>query len=111
METIMPIIMQFIQTYILPPLGLVITGLLGLWLSRWQAREQVKTMQANSKLAVQAVEQIAANQPPEVKAKMALQIAQQLNAQAKINVPDAIVSPVNEAHVLTLPSNPEPPKG
>jgi hypothetical protein len=89
-----------------PILTVVVTGIslvLGTVLSRWQAREQLKTMQINSKLAVQAVEQLAVNQPNEVKAQMALALAQTWNTSAKITAPDTSVTPMNEANVLTLP--------
>ena len=107
--------LQTVLTIFTPLLTIIVAGIsyvVGQAMSRWQAREQVKTMQANSKLAVQAVEQLAAGQPNEVKAKMALQIAQQLNQQAKIAIPDTTVAPMNEAHVLTLPPTTDnEPKG
>jgi len=109
---------QTILAIFTPLLTVIVAGVsavVGVAMSRWQAREQVKTMQANSKLAVQAIEQIAGNKPPQVKEEMALQLAQVWNQSAKITVPDSSVTLANEGHVLTLPdTKPTPtiePKG
>jgi hypothetical protein len=100
--------LQTILTIFTPLITVIVAGVAGVAgvaMSRWQAREQVKTMQANSKLAVQAVEQMAyaKNLSSDDKAKMALSLAQTWNQSAKITVPDASVSMANEGHVLTLP--------
>jgi hypothetical protein len=95
-----------ILTWISPIIVIVITGIsgvIGVAISRWSAREKLKVMKENAKLAVEAVEQMYKDKPNEEKQRLGMQIAQSLNAAAGINTPSAVQLPLNEANVLTLP--------
>jgi uncharacterized protein YneF (UPF0154 family) len=94
-----------------PLLTVIVTGVsvvVGIALSRWSAREKLKVMKENAKLAVEAVEQMYWDKPNEEKKKLGLQIAQNLNSAAGIDTLGAIQLPLNEANVLSLP--PSTPK-
>jgi hypothetical protein len=89
-----------------PILTVIVTGLsvvVGIAFSRWSAREKLKVMKENAKLAVQAVEQMYGDKSNEEKKCLGLQIAQSLNAAAGVSTPGVVQLPLNEANVLTLP--------
>jgi hypothetical protein len=92
--------------------GLV--GLIGVWMNRIQTKEKariahaqalddIKVMQENSKLAVQAAEQLGKDMSGEEKAKLALGFAQTWNKLAGVSTSSSVVTPLNEAQVLMLP--------
>lgn len=96
-----------ILTIFTPLLTVIVTGVsvvVGIALSRWSAREKLKVMKENAKLAVEAVEQMYWDKPNEEKKQLGLQIAQNLNSAAGVNTLEAIQLPLNEANVLALPS-------
>jgi hypothetical protein len=100
-----------ILEYLAPVFTVVMTGLsviLGIFMSKWAAREKVKAMRANGATAVQAVEQLFPNESGERKKELAMTIAQNLNKTAGISVIDDTQLPLNEASVLKLPSIKEP---
>jgi hypothetical protein len=103
---------------VLTPLlaGLVagLVSLVGLWFGRIQAKEKarlaraqalddMRIMQENSKLAVQAAEQLGKDLAGEEKAKMALEFAQTWNKLAGVLAPPDAIVPLNEANVLVVP--------
>ena len=59
--------------------------------------------QANSKIAVRAVEQLHPTLPNEQKKELALALAQKFNTDAGIKMPDEKAVLTNESHVLELP--------
>jgi uncharacterized protein YneF (UPF0154 family) len=95
-----------------PILTVIVTGLsvvIGIAFSRWSAREKLKTMKENAKLAVQAVEQMYKDKSNDEKRMLGMQIAESLNAAAGIATSVPVQLPLNEANVLDLPKeNPIP---
>lgn len=71
------------------------------------AVETLAQMRKNSEDAVKAVEQLYYNLPGVEKAKLALQIAQQLNDVVGVKPPSSIVTALNESNVLALPDKPK----
>jgi uncharacterized membrane protein (DUF106 family) len=93
-----------------PILTVIVTGVsvvLGIVLSRWSAREKLKVMKENAKLAVEAVEQMYKDRTNEEKKELGLQIAQSLNAAAGVTTPGTVQLPLNEANVYNLPPKKE----
>jgi hypothetical protein len=93
-----------------PILTVIVTGLsvvVGIAFSRWSAREKLKVMKENAKLAVQAVEQMYGDRTNEEKKALGLQIAQSLNTAAGVATPGVVQLPLNEANVFVLPPRQE----
>jgi hypothetical protein len=108
--------LQFVQNYVLPPVGAGLLGLIGVLMAQWQARAKVAAARSNllmahtnADAAVKAVEQLYPNDPPEVKKAKALALAQEMNCLAKIVIPDEVQTNMNEAKVLGLPPVVKPP--
>ena len=113
---ILPIIVQFVQSYVLPPVGVAVAGVLGAWAVQWQARAKVAAarsnlmiMHTNADKATKAIEQLFPNDPPEVKKQKALALAQQWNQIASVNVSDSSQTLANEAAVFNLPTDTSTP--
>jgi hypothetical protein len=81
---------------------------LGIWggkqVKKWEVKSDLKTMKQNATDAVQAIEQLYPNETGEVKKKLALTLACQLNKVAGIVATDTVQLALNESSVLVLPS-------
>jgi hypothetical protein len=99
--------LQFVQTYVLPGLGVGLAGLLTVWVGQWQARAKMATMHKNADLAVRAAEQMkkTSGMSNEDAAKYALSLAQTYNKLSSINVSDDVALSMNEGYIPTLPKN------
>jgi hypothetical protein len=98
--------LQFVQTYVLPGLGVGLAGLLTVWVGQWQARAKMATMHKNADLAVRAAEQMKKTSgiSNEDASKYALSLAQTYNKLSSINVSDDVALSMNEGYVPTLPN-------
>jgi hypothetical protein len=106
--TILMRILEIISP-ILTVIVLGISGIVGFWMSKWQAREKIKAMRSNAESAVTAVEQLYPNLPNEDKSKIALQLAQSWNKTAGIIVSDELQLPMNESKIPELKSKEKEP--
>lgn len=97
--------LQFVQTYILPGLGVGLTGLLTVWIGQWQARAKMATMHKNADLAVKSAEQMkkTMGMSNEDAKKYALSVAQTYNKLSGITISDDVVLSMNEGIIPTLP--------
>ena len=92
-----------------------VTGALGIWgaaqVKRWQARTDLKTMKQNALDAVQAVQQLYPDSPPDEKKKLALAWAQHLNTDAGVMALPETLDIHTESAVVEMKKNkpPAPP--
>jgi hypothetical protein len=105
-STVMNLVMQFAQTYILPSAGLALAGVLTVWGGQWQARAKMATMHKNADLAVKAAEQMKKTTgiSNDDAKKYALNLAQSWNKLSGISVSDDVALPMNEGSIPNIPS-------
>jgi len=110
-----------ILTILTPVFIGTVTGLVGLvaiWMNRIQTKEKariahaqalddIKIMQENSKLAVQAADQLGEKLTNEEKSNMALTFAQTWNKLAGVNTSAEVIIPMNEGYIPNLPRKEE----
>jgi hypothetical protein len=105
-STVMNLVMQFAQMYILPSAGLALAGVLTVWGGQWQARAKMATMHKNADLAVKAAEQMKKTTgiSNDDAKKYALNLAQSWNKLSGISVSDDVALPMNEGSIPNIPS-------
>jgi hypothetical protein len=99
--------LQFVQSYVLPGLGVGLAGFLAVWVGQWQARAKISAMLKNADRAVKAAEQMkkTTGMSNEDAKKYALSLAQTYNKLSGINASDDVALSMNEGSIQTLPKN------
>ena len=103
--------LAFLKVSVLPALALILTGLVGFllqqiesWKKKAKAKSALALMKENAAEAVKAVDQMYADQPKDIKKKLALEMANILNKVGGIEDTNGQAQLIlNESNVNTLP--------